>query len=290
MDRLGPTRALAIGLGLGGLAVFWSGLAVGFVSDTWVFLERAQRASLLDVASLYNPAVVPAGVESAAHWLFYRPSVELAFWIELRLFGMNPVGYHLVALSAHVLTATLVGVLARRLTGSAWAAWGAGVVFLTGLQAHEPVFDVADVHNALGGPMLVGSVLALAAGRRWTAAVLCAMLLTVDESGVLVLPLGLLFAATVRPVAVRTLLPVLGVIVVYAAARAFLDDISASDTLSCTALPCLAQGMDASIGRLFLRPESNIVPYGAAFIPLLAVTAALALVAGRRMTHIVRAP
>ncbi|HET9878461.1 MAG TPA: hypothetical protein VFQ81_04030 [Candidatus Limnocylindria bacterium] len=284
--RIRSTPALATGMALAGLSIFWSGMTAGFVSDSWLFLERAHGASLLDVASLYNPSVVPATVREASEWLFYRPSVELAFWIELRIFGMNPVGYHLVALGAHVATATLVGVLARQLTGSAWAAWGAGMVFVAVLQAHEPVFDAADVHNALGGPLLLGAVVALAAGRTWLPAILCAILLTVDESGVLVLPLGVLYAVILRPTSWRNVLPVAGVVVAYAVARTLFDDITAADTLSCAAMECIAQGMDASIGRLFLRPETNIVRYGAASLPLLAVTAALAMVAGRRLVRL----
>ncbi len=135
--------------------VFMPGLTAGFVSDSWLFLERADDSSLADVAAFVD----------AQRAGFLRPAIESYFWLGYRLFGLDPLPYHLASIAGHVSSAALLGLLTARLTGHAWAAVAAAASLLFAVAAHEPLYDVADIHNALGGPLLIGAVLAYARGR-----------------------------------------------------------------------------------------------------------------------------
>ncbi len=48
-------------------------------------------------------------------WGFHRPITILTYWIDLRIFGLNPFGFHLENLLWHTVTALLVLVLLREL-------------------------------------------------------------------------------------------------------------------------------------------------------------------------------
>src|SRR5262249_54740012 len=55
--------------------------------------------------------------------------VSLSYFLDLHVWGLNPFGFHLTNLLAHLATALAVLVLARRLTGNLLAASIAGVAF-----------------------------------------------------------------------------------------------------------------------------------------------------------------
>jgi len=130
--------------------VFVPPLQTRFVSDTFVQFVNSKAMSFHDVLTTYIP--------SAATW--YRPTTTAVFWFEVRIFGSDPVGYHVFALACHMLTAGLIYELARRLTGARWAALLAALIFLFCPQAHEPLWDVADLHTVLSGPVLLAALLA----------------------------------------------------------------------------------------------------------------------------------
>jgi len=60
---------------------------------------------------------------------FFRPFVVLTYFLDLKLWGLNPAGFHLTNVVAHALTAAAVVRLAARVTGSRAASVVAGLVF-----------------------------------------------------------------------------------------------------------------------------------------------------------------
>ena len=63
-------------------------------------------------------------------WGFHRPITILTYWIDLRLFGPNPFGFHIVNLFWHTATALLVFVLLRELwPAEPLMAFGAAALF-----------------------------------------------------------------------------------------------------------------------------------------------------------------
>jgi hypothetical protein len=240
-----PALVLAGVALLSGTTVFTSGLTAWFVSDAWIFLDRADQAFPIQY---FDPA---------SPLRFYRPLVEVAFWIEYRLFGLNPLGYHLVALAGHTASAILVGAVAYHFAPRWGAALAAGFALWFSIHAHEVVFDVADLHNALGGPLLLGAVLAFLKGRSWWAAGLMVAALLVDENGVLVVPLAAV-AAVLQRTDWRRLAPVAAVLVVYLAATFLRGSIIGETSDPCRSLACWIAGLQSYAGRLVVRPDELI--------------------------------
>jgi len=102
-------------------------LSFEFVWDDVLLVARSQR--LREWSSL--PTVLASHFWSEVHEgsHYYRPLVSLSYFLDLHAWGLDPLGFHLTNLLAHLATALAVLVLARRLTGNLFAASIAGVAF-----------------------------------------------------------------------------------------------------------------------------------------------------------------
>jgi protein O-mannosyl-transferase len=102
-------------------------LSFEFVWDDVLLVARSQR--LREWSSL--PTVLASHFWSEVHEgsHYYRPLVSLSYFLDLHVWGLDPLGFHLTNLLAHLATALAVLVLARRLTGNLLAASIAGVAF-----------------------------------------------------------------------------------------------------------------------------------------------------------------
>lgn len=117
----------------------------------------------------------------------YYPVVNTAFWIMNQLWGHDPLGYHLVNITLHALSAFLVAGLLRR-----WSVPGAtvaAVIFALHPVQVETVAWMTELKNTLSG---VFYFLALAAyvrfdesrDRRWYAAAIAAFVLALGSKTV----------------------------------------------------------------------------------------------------------
>jgi tetratricopeptide (TPR) repeat protein len=120
-------RGAAVAVALATLLGFARTLAYDFVWDDALLIQRSQR--LQQWTSL--PAVLTSHFWSEVHEgsHYYRPLVSLSFFLDMQAWGINPLGFHLTNLFAHLATALAVLALARRLTGSVLAAAVAAVAF-----------------------------------------------------------------------------------------------------------------------------------------------------------------
>jgi hypothetical protein len=261
--------AAALALALLVAGVFVPHFGAGVVSDAFIHLDRASRASPGTLLALLVPT---AG-------RFYRPVTEAVFWAEYQLFGHRAAGYRWVALGCHVLAAALVFGLCRRTTGSAAGAWLAAATFLFTIHAHEPVFDVADLHNALSGVALPAVVLAYLCGARRLALVLAALTFGIDENGLLSLPLLALVeivgpaahprAESVRSAtaptraggwrgALRRLAPFAILTGAYLWLRIGVGGGFNYESEPCRQARCLAVAILEYVNRLFVRPDAAL--------------------------------
>lgn len=159
----------------------------------WDDLEEvAANPALRDPAGLANIWLGRSGAD-------YLPLKSTLQWVEWRLWGDSTLGYHLVSLGLHVLSALLLWRLLSKL--GVRSAWLGGLVFAVHPVAVESVAWVAELKNTLSLPPLLLAMGAYAAfdreGRRrdlllaaawFTAAMLC-------KSSVVMLPLILLLFA-----------------------------------------------------------------------------------------------
>jgi tetratricopeptide (TPR) repeat protein len=128
----------------------------------------------------------------------YWPLTNSSFWVEWRLWGMNPTGYHVTNLLLHIAAALLVWRLLERL--SIPGAFLAALLFALHPVNVESVAWIAQRKNTLSLCFFLGSLWAYVraggAVNRWYALSLLAFILAMLSKGsVAVLPLVLLFLA-----------------------------------------------------------------------------------------------
>jgi len=105
----------------------------------------------------HNPVLRdPAGL--AAIWLRppgadYFPLTATAQWLQWRLWGGDPLGYHCVNVACHVLGAWLLWRILRRL--GIEAAWLGGLLFVLHPLAVESVAWISELKNVLSFPLLL---------------------------------------------------------------------------------------------------------------------------------------
>lgn len=123
-------KALPIYLAIG-FAAFAPVLGAWFVGDDWDFL------------------ILVAPAKSAAICLiplvgrFIRPLVMATYYVNYRLFGLNPLPYHVTLVAIHAINACLVCLLAERIRMSRLVAFGAALIFLVFAGHSEAVSWVA---------------------------------------------------------------------------------------------------------------------------------------------------
>ncbi len=132
-------KTLALGLLLAGLVVlfYWPALKAGFVWDDDKYVTDNP---LLTAPDGWRRIWFSTHAQSQ-----YFPLVYSTFRVERRLWGLNPLGYHLVNVLLHAANSVLVWVVLRRLAvPAAWLA--AGVFALHPVQV-ESVAWVTELKN-----------------------------------------------------------------------------------------------------------------------------------------------
>ncbi|HVW22586.1 MAG TPA: tetratricopeptide repeat protein [Opitutaceae bacterium] len=120
----------------------------------WVWdddVEILQNRVLRDPRGWWTPWVHPAGQD-------YFPLKSTLQWIQWRLWGPEPLGYHLTSVALHLLSAWLLWRLLLRL--GIRQGWIGGLLFALHPLAAESVAWIAEFKNALSLPLLLAAMLA----------------------------------------------------------------------------------------------------------------------------------
>lgn len=134
----------ALGLGLLVAASYLPAVGGGFIWDDVIFSEEpvVHRWS-----GLWNIWFAPADIRNEGH---YWPLVYTSFWLEHKLWGLAPAGYHIVNILLHWINTLLVGRLLSRLAvPGAWAAAAVFAVHPLHVESVAWVIERKDLLSAL---------------------------------------------------------------------------------------------------------------------------------------------
>jgi tetratricopeptide (TPR) repeat protein len=142
---------------LAGFAVYWPALRGGWIWDDAA--EVVENPVLRDPAGAWKAWIAPTTQD-------YFPLKTTVQWVEWRLFGLDPLGYHLTSVGLHLLSALLFWRLLVRLRPDREASnrpgfeWLGGLLFAVHPLAVESVAWTAELKNALSLPLLLLAMLA----------------------------------------------------------------------------------------------------------------------------------
>jgi len=131
------------------LVAYLPALHGGFIWDDAGHVTRPDLQSLHGLARIW--------FEVGATQQYY-PFLHTAFWVEHRLWGEAPLGYHLLNVLLHATAACLLGATLRRLPVP--GAWLAALLFALHPVAVESVAWIAEQKNTLSAVLYLGAALA----------------------------------------------------------------------------------------------------------------------------------
>ena len=190
-------------------------LGHGFVNwdDDRLLLDNAAVARADGLSIIWSRPELPAGFPN-------YPLTFTSYWLEHRLWGLAPAGYHAVNLLLHALATALVCLLVRALGAGAWAAGLTAALFAAHPLQVESVAWVAERKNVLSAVWYLAAFLAFLRHRRtggeaaYVLAVVCAAAALLSKTATITLPVSLLLADRVLrgrwdPAAFARVLPLL---------------------------------------------------------------------------------
>jgi tetratricopeptide (TPR) repeat protein len=145
-----PSLVLACLLILMPLVAFIPAVRSGWIWDDDRYVTRNETLRDLDgLAKIwFSPGATPQ----------YYPLVHTSFWIESRLWGLNPMAYHLVNVLLHACAALLLWRILSRLQVA--GAWVAAAIFALHPVQVESVAWVTERKNVLSGVFYLAAALA----------------------------------------------------------------------------------------------------------------------------------
>ncbi len=161
-SRRGALAGLALGL-LTGICYLPAMLWGGFVWDDFIWY---QSRAVLNWSGLGDIWAWPSRIVKEGH---YWPLTYTTFWLEHKLWGLAPAGYHVVNVLLHLVNSLLVWRLLLRLAVP--GAWVAAAVFAVHPTHVESVAWIIERKDLLSGLFYLAAVLAwlrfLEEPRRW---------------------------------------------------------------------------------------------------------------------------
>ena len=145
--------ACAAGVVLAVLAVYWPAYRAGFIWDDDAHVTRPELRSLHGLWRIW--------FDLGATQQYY-PVLHSAFWVEHRLWGDSPMGYHLLNVLLHAAAACLFALVLRRLWSagvSSIAPWLAALVFALHPVCVESVAWVSEQKNTLSAVFYLSAAL-----------------------------------------------------------------------------------------------------------------------------------
>lgn len=121
------------------VASYWGMLDNFFYSDDFEWLDQVRNLEQKPLA-IFNPVVHPAPAQlTPLGPNYFSPLVHIIFWGSYKLFGLNPIGYHLFDLALHIINSCLVVYLVYILVGNQALATLTGLFFALSFAVTDAV-------------------------------------------------------------------------------------------------------------------------------------------------------
>jgi hypothetical protein len=182
-------------------------LRLPFVQDDW---HALYAANTVPTVSYLADAFWPVGK------LLYRPLGATYFLLLYKLFGLAPLGFHIIALALHTLNAFLVFLVAVRLTGRMPIAAAAGVLFVAAATIHaDTLLWMVGFYDLGSLCLFLTAFLLYLNGRTTLSAAAFALSLLVKESAVALAAVFFLHALLLDRQRLRSLRPHIVILALY---------------------------------------------------------------------------
>ena len=161
VSRQGQTEWLTSSARLGGLlvlitlAVYVPAMRAGYIWDDWNYVPEDPRTL---TGRLIRDDGGLRRIWFSSDTLDYWPLTHTMFWLEWRLWGPNPTGYHVVNVLLHTLAALLVWQVLKQLNVP--GAWLAGLVFAVHPVCVASVAWISERKNTLSMVFYLLAILA----------------------------------------------------------------------------------------------------------------------------------
>jgi Tfp pilus assembly protein PilF len=156
-------RVAALVVALVGVAAYAASLGYDFVWDDTLLIQQSFRLHQWGELPRLLLSQFWSEVGEASH--YYRPLITLSFFLDLKVWGLHPFGFHLTNLLAHVAVILAVLAVARRATGSEMAAVIAALTFALQPLHSESVSFVSGRTDVLAALFFLLALLAYDRGR-----------------------------------------------------------------------------------------------------------------------------
>ena len=162
-------RAVAVVVALVAVAAYAATLGYEFVWDDTLLIQQSWRLHHWD--ELRQLLLSQFWSEVGENSRYYRPLITLTFFLDMKVWGLQPFGFHLTNLLAHAAVVWAVLAVARRVTGSEPAAVIGAVAFALHPLHTESVSFVSGRTDVLAALFFLLALLAYDRGRdqpRWS--------------------------------------------------------------------------------------------------------------------------
>jgi tetratricopeptide (TPR) repeat protein len=173
------------------VAAYLPAIGAGYVwDDDTLLTANPQMRSAAGLAEIWQ----------GVHVRDYTPVTLTSFWLEWRLWGAAPAGYHVVNILLHALSALLLWRILERLRVP--GAWIAALLFAIHPVNAASVAWVAELKNTLSGALFFGSMLCFLDAREgmktyWVSLALF-LLAALSKGSVVTMPVALLLCVLWR--------------------------------------------------------------------------------------------
>ncbi|MDO8445807.1 MAG: glycosyltransferase family 39 protein [Deltaproteobacteria bacterium] len=203
INNISKRRSFLLLLLIGALAtvLYWRMLDNFFFSDDFEWLDQVKILELRSL-SIFNPVVHPPSPYAQLTPLppdYFTPLIHIIFWINYKLFGLNPFGYHLINLILHIINSYLVVYFVFLLGNNLTLATLVGLFFATSFSiTNAVVWPSAYVDTVMFSFYILSLIAFLSFLRKgkhyhYVSSILLFILSLASKGTALTLPLALFF-------------------------------------------------------------------------------------------------